>query len=143
MKKLVLSALLATIGTLGVFASTLPADTLNWYSVDGKRVDNFDGSILVGKTIGEYKIIEFYLDSLQNNVVKLHVICSKEFVRKPPKPLYVVDGEVYKGKPSAIKPENIKSMTMLKKGSEAAKKYGEQGAVEGVILITTKKGAED
>lgn len=143
MKKLLLTALLTTIGTLGAFASTLPADTLNWYQVDGKRVDNFDGSILVGKTIGEYKIIEFYLDSLQSNVVKLHVIYSKEFVRKPSKPLCVVDGEVYKGELSAIKPEDIKSMTVFKKGSEAAKKYGEQGAMEGVILITTKKGKKE
>ena len=56
-------------------------------------------------------------------------------------PLYVVDGIPYDGSLSSINPADIESMTVLKDASAGAL-YGARGA-NGVIIITTRKGAED
>ena len=56
-------------------------------------------------------------------------------------PLYVVDGIPYDGSLSSINPSDIESMTVLKDASAGAL-YGARGA-NGVIIITTRKGAED
>ena len=53
-------------------------------------------------------------------------------------PLYVVDGVPYSGSISAINPNDIESMTVLKDASAGAL-YGSRGA-NGVVMITTKKG---
>lgn len=53
-------------------------------------------------------------------------------------PLYVVDGVPYNGAISAINPNDIESMTILKDASAGAL-YGARGA-NGVIMITTKRG---
>ena len=53
-------------------------------------------------------------------------------------PLYVVDGVQYSGSISAISPNDIESITVLKDASSTAL-YGNKAA-NGVILITTKKG---
>lgn len=53
-------------------------------------------------------------------------------------PLYVVDGVPYDGAISAINPNDISSMTILKDASAGAL-YGSRGA-NGVIIITTKRG---
>ena len=55
-------------------------------------------------------------------------------------PLYVVDGIPYDGTLSAINPQDIESMTVLKDASAGAL-YGARGA-NGVVIITTKKGKE-
>lgn len=55
-------------------------------------------------------------------------------------PLYVVDGMPYDGDISAIAPNDIAEMTVLKDAASTAL-YGARGA-NGVILITTKKGQE-
>lgn len=55
-------------------------------------------------------------------------------------PLYVVDGIPYDGAISAINPNDIESLTVLKDASATAL-YGSRAA-NGVILITTKRGAE-
>ena len=55
-------------------------------------------------------------------------------------PLYVVDGVPYGGTISAINPQDIESMTVLKDASAAAL-YGSRAA-NGVVIITTKKGKE-
>lgn len=53
-------------------------------------------------------------------------------------PLYVVDGAPYDGTISAINPNDIESMTVLKDASASAL-YGARGS-NGVIIITTKSG---
>ena len=55
-------------------------------------------------------------------------------------PLYVVDGVPYGGSISAINPQDIESMTVLKDASASAL-YGARAA-NGVVIITTKKGKE-
>ena len=56
-------------------------------------------------------------------------------------PLYVVDGTAYNGYINAINPNDIESMTVLKDASATAL-YGSRAA-NGVIMITTKKGASE
>lgn len=56
-------------------------------------------------------------------------------------PLYVVDGVPYDGSISAINPNDIESMTIIKDASAGAL-YGARGA-NGVVIITTKKGSDD
>lgn len=53
-------------------------------------------------------------------------------------PLYVVDGAPYDGSISAINPNDIASITVLKDAAAGAL-YGSRGA-NGVIMVTTKKG---
>ncbi|MCF0183835.1 MAG: TonB-dependent receptor [Bacteroidaceae bacterium] len=53
-------------------------------------------------------------------------------------PLYVLDGMPYEGDISAISPDDVESMSVLKDAAAAAL-YGSRGA-NGVIMITTKKG---
>lgn len=53
-------------------------------------------------------------------------------------PLYVLDGMPYTGNVSAINPEDIESMTILKDAT-ATSIYGARGA-NGVVVINTKKG---
>lgn len=53
-------------------------------------------------------------------------------------PLYVVDGAPYSGSISAINPNDIESVTILKDASSTAL-YGNKAA-NGVVLITTKRG---
>ena len=55
-------------------------------------------------------------------------------------PLYVVDGVPYDGSISALNPNDIESMTVIKDASAGAL-YGARGA-NGVVIITTKHGGE-
>ena len=55
-------------------------------------------------------------------------------------PLYVVDGVPYDGYISAINPNDIESVSILKDASASAL-YGARGA-NGVVIVTTKRGKE-
>ncbi len=55
-------------------------------------------------------------------------------------PLYVVDGIPYDGAISALNPNDIESMTVIKDASAGAL-YGARGA-NGVVIINTKRGKE-
>ena len=55
-------------------------------------------------------------------------------------PLYVVDGIPFDGNISSINPNDIENMTILKDASASAL-YGARAA-NGVVMITTKRGAE-
>ena len=55
-------------------------------------------------------------------------------------PLYVVDGIPFDGNLSALNPNDIENLTVLKDASAAAL-YGARAA-NGVIMITTKRGSE-
>lgn len=54
------------------------------------------------------------------------------------KPLYILDGVPYDGPISAVNPNDVASMSVLKDAAASAI-YGARGA-NGVVLITTKKG---
>ena len=55
-------------------------------------------------------------------------------------PLYVVDGVPYDGSISALNPNDIESMTVIKDASAGAL-YGARGA-NGVVIVITKRGGE-
>ncbi len=55
------------------------------------------------------------------------------------KPIYIIDGEVFKGNLEDINPNDIESVDVLK-GESATKIYGEKG-INGVILIQTKNAS--
>jgi len=55
-------------------------------------------------------------------------------------PLYVVDGAPYDGSISAINPNDIETVTVLKDAAAGAL-YGARGA-NGVVMITTKRGSD-
>lgn len=56
-------------------------------------------------------------------------------------PLYVVDGTAYDGYLNSVNPADIESMTILKDASATAL-YGSRAA-NGVVMITTRKGASE
>jgi len=56
-------------------------------------------------------------------------------------PLYVVDGTAYDGYLNSINPNDIETMTILKDASATAL-YGSRAA-NGVVMITTRKGASE
>ena len=55
-------------------------------------------------------------------------------------PLYVLDGMPYEGDISAIDPQDIEQISVLKDAA-ATSLYGARAA-NGVVMITTKKGKE-
>lgn len=69
----ILSAVCAIAFGSNVIASQ--ADTLNVYIIDGEKIENFDGSQLVGKTVSDYKTMTS--SSTSNgvtSVTRIHVI---------------------------------------------------------------------
>ena len=131
------------------------------YFIDGKRVENFDGSQLVGKTIKRYVMIP-----VPNSPVVIHnIFTDGEWIRvtKRPlgksiepdiriegnmryeklsdddvvNPLVILDGEEYTGEISDIDYASVKCINVYKPGSEVARHYGEKGK-NGVMEIFTK-----
>ena len=141
-------------GSLKAAPLTAPSDTLVQYFINGQRVEKFDGSQLVGKTIEAYTIDEF-ISPYTNSPVRVHSIVTEDaHLPKPssaiqfrkaeaqPDPVFVIDGkQVTKKEFEALMPAKIKSMTVIKNGSlEEVKKY--EGWENGVILVVTKKDGE-
>lgn len=137
-KKRLLTSLTAIICALSASAS-LPADTISSYAVDGKVIKNFDGSILVGKTIVKYEVLDAK-NIEKGNVRRMHIIETSDYKPIEPKPLIVVGSKVYDGELSSIAPEKIKAITVFK-GSKATDLYGE-AAAGGAIVVELKKDGE-
>ena len=152
---LILSLLSVLVcGSLKAAPLTAPSDTLVQYFINGQRVEKFDGSQLVGKTIEAYTIDEF-ISPYTNSPVRVHSIVTEDaHLPKPsstiqmrkaagqPDPVFVIDGkQVTKKDFETMNPAQIKSMTVIKNGSlEEVKKY--EGWENGVILVVTKKDGE-
>lgn len=135
------------------------------YYIDGKRVENFDGSQLVGKTIKRY-----VMNQVPNSPVVIHnIFTDSEWIRVTNRPLgksiepdiriegnmryeklsdddvvnplVLMDGEEYSGEISEIDPASVKCINVYKPGSEVALHYGEKGK-NGVMEIFTKSFPE-
>ena len=140
----------------------------NHYFIDGKRVENFDGSQLVGKTVKHYdlKRLEhviihniFTTDDWvkiegTNSATTVRVLSAEEAAAQGipltpgsmkasmRNPLIIVDGQEFTGNIySDIGTDNIKSMNVYDADSEVAKSYGDKGK-NGVIKIFTEKMPE-
>ena len=152
---LILSLLSVLVcGSLKAAPLTAAPDTLQQYFINGQRVEKFDGSQLVGKTIGAYTIDEF-ISPYTNSPVRVHSIVTEDAnlpkpsstiqIRKAsvqPDPVFVIDGkQVTKKDFEALDPMRVESITVVKNGTvEEVKKY--EGWENGVILVVTKKDGE-
>ena len=157
MKKIIFIISLLSVlvcGSLKAAPLTAAPDTLQQYFINGQRVEKFDGSQLVGKTVEAYTIDDI-ISPYTNSPVRVHSIVTEDAnlpkpsstiqIRKAsgqPDPAFVVDGkQVTKKDFEALNPAKIKSMTVVKNGAqEDVKKYA--GWENGVILIETKKNGE-
>ena len=162
MKRLIFLALSAMLLCLMASAQE------NHYFIDGKRVENFDGSQLVGKTVKHYdlKRLEhviihniFTTDDWvkiegTNSATTVRVLSAEEAAAQGipltpgsmktsmRNPLIIVDGQEFTGNIySDIGIDNIKSMNVYDADSEVAKSYGDKGK-NGVIKIFTEKMPE-
>lgn len=159
MKRTIITLLIAVVSFAELSAqSTFKKPT---YVIDGQKVENFDGSQLVGKKITAYHIVA------ESNV---HVIMTSEFndgkpvgsikvystdegtkiqsfsepktystKLKPGEMVTVVDGKVIANDEfMKMSSSQIKSMEVIKdKDNAAFKKYAKEGTV--VVLIATTK----
>ncbi|MDZ7605223.1 MAG: alpha-2-macroglobulin family protein [Cyclobacteriaceae bacterium] len=73
--------------------------------------------------------------NLQNQTIQIRGIST---VQGGNNPLYIINGQVFTGDMAELRAEDIEKMEILK-GDEAMAIYGAK-AINGVILITTKKG---
>ena len=153
---LILSLLFVLVsGSMKAAPLTAAPDTLQQYFINGQRVEKFDGSQLVGKTIEAYTIDEF-ISPYTNSPVRVHSIVTEDAnlpkpssaiqIRKAsaqPDPVFVIDGkQVTKKEFENMNPAQIKSMTVIKNGTlEEVKKY--EGWENGVILVETKKDGDN
>ena len=141
-------------GSLKAAPLTALSDTLVQYFINGQRVEKFDGSQLVGKTIEAYTIDDI-ISPYTHEPVRVHSIVTEDaHLPKPSStiqfrkagaqadPVFVIDGkQVTKKDFEALNPMQVKSMTVIKNGSlEEVKKY--EGWENGVILVETKKDGE-
>ncbi|MBQ7181908.1 MAG: hypothetical protein IJR87_11560 [Bacteroidaceae bacterium] len=159
MKRIIFLALSAMLLCLAASAQE------NFYVIDGQRVENFDGSQLVGKTVRHYEIKRLEHTTIHNifttdDWVKIENASTattvraltaeeaaaegvplasgkvKAFMRNP---LVVVDGQEFTGNIyKDIGTENIKSIDVYEADSEVAKSYGDKGK-NGVVKIFTEK----
>ena len=79
-------------------------------------------------------------DTVRKDTSKHFMIIDARPINKHDKPLYVVDGVIYKGNIRRVNPNDILEVSVLK-GDEAAALYGSKAA-NGVILVTTKQFAQ-
>lgn len=159
MKRIIFLALSAMLLCLTASAQE------NHYFIDGKRIENFDGSQLVGKTVKHYdlKRLEhviihniFTTDDWvkiegTNSATTVRVLSAEEAAAQGiplatgsmkasmRNPLIIVDGQEFTGNIySDIGTDNIKSMNVYDADSEVAKSYCDKGK-NGVIKIFTEK----
>ena len=101
----------------------------NVFIINGEKVENFDGSQLMGKKIISFNVIknekgdiynvhtdDILPDSLKNRPYK--VTAKVQYIT--PKALFVVDGKEYSGSINYIKPGDISSINVYKPGSDVA-----------------------
>lgn len=137
--------------SLSIYASELPKDTVDRYIIDNVTVDNFDGTLLNGKTIDKYVVV--YNDN-GKTVEKKHIISTKKTInvtdlKEWPKGNdendvhILLDGkEISSSAFGSLKPEDIANITVLKPRSSAAKAVCEQRGYKdkkGVVMIFTDK----
>ena len=127
--------------TLHAASFTAALDTLNQYIVDGRQVNQFDGTQLEGRNVVSYRILTY--SSPSKGIILVHDIQTEEGISQSPDPAYVIDGrQVTKKQFESLIPSHIKSITVVKNGSE--NDYGQySGWKNGVILVETKKEETD
>ena len=136
---------------IALFVTVVSYAQENVFIINGKKIENFDGSQLTGKKILSFNVIkndkgdvysihtdEILPDSLRNRPLK--VTSKVQYIT--PKALLVVDGKEYTGSINYIKSGDINSINVYKPGSDVANAYGEKGK-NGVLKIFTKASKDN
>ena len=140
MKKYIFTIAFALLGITGSMASE--ADTLRIYSIDGKRIPNFTGKELIGKTIKNYQVNTNVLPAPKSDVIEVHIITTTTPPAPKPEPHYLIKGreqELSKEEFNKISPSKIKAIEVLKEGSKAIQAGGLKEDGRGYIIVTLKK----
>lgn len=154
MKRIIATTIIAVLlSVISLSAQEVKAT----YIIDGKKVENFNGSQLAGKTITSYTVnddvhVVFTTDFNEQTPTNVKIFATT----KPEKGatdetitvlgadghelVYVIDGKVKSSEEFMSTPSsNIESMSIIKlKDDPNFKKYAEANT-EAVIMISTKK----
>lgn len=154
MKRIIATTIIAVLlSAISLSAQEVKAT----YIIDGKKVENFNGSQLAGKTITSYTVndnvhVVFTTDFNEQTPTGVKVISSATFDKRPVddtiklrgveghEVVYVIDGKVTSSeKFMSTSTSNIESISIIKsKDDPDFVKYANTNT-EAVIMISTKK----
>ena len=140
MKKYIFTIAFALLGITSSMASK--ADTLRIYSIDGKRIPNFTGKELIGKTIKNYRINTTVLPAPKSDVIEIHIITTTTPPTPKPDPHYLIKGreqELTKEEFNKISPSKIRAIEILKEGTKAIQERGLKDDGRSYIIVTLEK----
>lgn len=140
MKKYIFTIAFALLGITSSMASK--ADTLRIYTIDGKRIPNFTGKELIGKTIKNYRINTNVLPTPKRDVTEIHIITTTTPPVAKPAPHYLIKGreqELTEEEFNKISPSKIKAIEILKEGTKAIQERGLKDDGRAYIIVTLEK----
>ena len=140
MKKYIFTIAFALLGITSSMASK--ADTLRIYTIDGKRIPNFTGKELIGKTIKNYQINTNVLPAPKRDVIEIHIITTTTPPVAKPAPHYLIKGreqELTEEEFNKISPSKIKAIEILKEGTKAILERGLKEDGRSYIIVTLEK----
>jgi TonB-linked SusC/RagA family outer membrane protein len=108
-------------------------------SISGSKLNEVPASNISDALQGRLPGVQISQTSTKPGSTMQILIRGQRSISASNAPLIVLDGIPFSGSFSDINPENVKSISVLKDASATAI-YGSRGA-NGVILVTTKKGA--
>ena len=140
MKKYIFTIAFALLGITSSMASK--ADTLRIYTIDGKRIPNFTGKELIGKTIKNYQVNTTVLPAPKSDVIEIHAITTTTPPVAKPAPHYLIKGrkqELTEEEFNKISPSKIKAIDVLKEGTKAIQERGLKEDGRSYIIVTLEK----
>ena len=140
MKKYIFTIAFALLGITSSMASK--ADTLRIYTIDGKRIPNFTGKELIGKTIKNYQVNTTVLPAPKSDVIEIHAITTTTPPVAKPAPHYLIKGreqELTEEEFNKISPSKIRAIDVLKEGTKAIQERGLKEDGRSYIIVTLKK----
>lgn len=140
MKKYIFTIAFALLGITSSMASK--ADTLRIYTIDGKRIPNFTGKELIGKTIKNYQVNTNVLPAPKRDVIEIHIITTTTPPVAKPAPHYLIKGreqELTEEEFNKISPSKIKAIDVLKEGTKTIQERGLKEDGRNYIIVTLEK----
>ena len=140
MKKYIFTIAFALLGITSSMASK--ADTLRIYTIDGKRIPNFTGKELIGKTIKNYQVNTNVLPAPKSDVIEIHIITTTTPPVAKPAPHYLIKGreqELTEEEFNKISPSKIRAIEILKEGTKAIQERGLKKDGRSYIIVTLEK----
>ena len=140
MKKYIFTIAFALLGITSSMASK--ADTLRIYTIDGKRIPNFTGKELIGKTIKNYQVNTNVLPAPKRDVIEIHIITTTTPPVAKPAPHYLIKGreqELTEEEFNKISLSKIRAIDVLKEGTKAIQERGLKEDGRAYIIVTLEK----